>query len=236
MPPWKGLDPERRPVFLGYEQTERLLAGLLDAAAAWRPQIVAAIARGGIVPGSMAASLLGLDLALIGHDRASGAIGWIGAAHADRRVLLVDDGASSGATLAAVRQVLLDEGRDCLTLAVVHDPETARHLPDLSHPMRALWRFPWERGEATPAGRARRAQGLGPDRSTEAPYTAVAWEVLASPSPPALAPASGVVARPSLATPSLPSVRWKVGITANTPIEPVIVVGSAQISSAFIAM
>jgi hypothetical protein len=36
--------------------------------------------------------------------------------------------------------------------------------------MRALWRFPWERGEATPGGRALRATGAGPDRATEAPF------------------------------------------------------------------
>jgi hypothetical protein len=45
-----------------------------------------------------------------------------------------------------------------------------RYAPDLSHAMRALWRFPWERGEATPAGRALRATGAGPDRSTELPF------------------------------------------------------------------
>ena len=65
---------------------------------------------------------------------------------------------------------LLREGRDCLTLAVVHDPEVTRYVPDLSHAMRALWRFPWERGEATPAGRALRATGAGPDRATELPF------------------------------------------------------------------
>ena len=36
--------------------------------------------------------------------------------------------------------------------------------------MRKLWRFPWERGEATPTGRALRATGAGPDRTTELPF------------------------------------------------------------------
>lgn len=36
--------------------------------------------------------------------------------------------------------------------------------------MRALWRFPWERGEATPAARARRALGARLDSASEAPY------------------------------------------------------------------
>ena len=58
----------------------------------------------------------------------------------------------------------------CLTLAVVHDPDVTTYVPDLSHAMRSLWRFPWERGEATPAGRALRATGAGPDRATELPF------------------------------------------------------------------
>ena len=53
---------------------------------------------------------------------------------------------------------------------MVHDPEVTGYVPDLSHAMRALWRFPWERGEATPAGRALRATGAGPDRTTELPF------------------------------------------------------------------
>lgn len=72
--------------------------------------------------------------------------------------------------MQAVRGFVLDQGRACLTLAVLHDPDVTRYVPDLSHPMRDLWRFPWERGEATPAGRALRAAGHGPDMATEAPF------------------------------------------------------------------
>ena len=158
------------PVFLGYDQTERMIAALLDRAAQWQPDAVVGIARGGLVPATMAAGILALPLAMIGFERASGATQWIGAPASGGRVLLVDDGCSTGRTMDAVRAALLREGRDCLTLAVVHDPEVTRYVPDLSHPMRALWRFPWERGEATPAGRALRATGAGPDRATELPF------------------------------------------------------------------
>jgi len=169
-PPWKGLETDRMPVFFGYDQTERMIAALLDRAAAWQPQVVVGIARGGLVPASMAAGLLAAPLAMIGFERISGAVDWIGAPPGARRVLLVDDGCSTGGTMRATRAALLAEGRDCLTLAVVHDPEITGYIPDLSHPMRALWRFPWERGEATPTGRALRATGAGPDRTTEAPF------------------------------------------------------------------
>jgi hypoxanthine phosphoribosyltransferase len=158
------------PVFLGYDQTERMIAALLDRAWAWRPEAVVGIARGGLVPASMAAGLLALPLAMIGFERGTGAVSWIGVAPGAGRVLLVDDGCSTGGSMRAVRAALLAEGRECLTLAVVHDPEVTEYVPDLSHAMRALWRFPWERGEATPSGRALRASGAGPDRVTEAPF------------------------------------------------------------------
>ena len=167
---WKGLETGRMPVFLGYDQTERLIAALLDRATQWQPDTVVGIARGGLVPASMAAGSLALPLAMIGFERATEAAHWIGAPPVAERVLLVDDGCSTGRTMAAVRTALLREGRQCLTLAVVHDPEVTSYVPDLSHAMRSLWRFPWERGEATPAGRALRATGAGPDRTTELPF------------------------------------------------------------------
>jgi hypothetical protein len=120
-----------------------------------------------VVPATMTAGLLALPMAMIGFDRARDATQWLGNPPAAQRVLLVDDGCSTGRTMAAVRAAVLAEGRDCLTLAVVHDPDVTSYVPDLSHAMRALWRFPWERGEATPAGRTLRATGAGPDRATE---------------------------------------------------------------------
>ena len=61
------------PVFLGYDQTERMIAALLDRAAQWQPDAVVGIARGGLVPATMAAGILALPLAMIGYERASGA-------------------------------------------------------------------------------------------------------------------------------------------------------------------
>ena len=167
---WKGLDTGRMPVFLGYDQTERMIAALLDRAARWQPDAVVGIARGGLVPATMAAGILALPLAMIGFERMTGLTQWIGAPASAGRILLVDDGCSTGRTMDAARAAVLREGRDCLTLAVVHDPEVTSYVPDLSHAMRTLWRFPWERGEATPAGRALRATGAGPDRATELPF------------------------------------------------------------------
>ena len=169
-PAWKGLDTDRMPVFIGYDQAERMVGALLDRAAAWAPDAVVGIVRGGLVPATMAACGLALPLHMIGWDRARDATAWIGPPPDTRRILLVDDCCATGATMRAVRTNLRDAGFDTLTLTITHDPETTGFIPDLSHQMRELFRFPWERGETTPAARARRATGEPASRETEAPY------------------------------------------------------------------
>ena len=62
-------------------------------------------------------------------------------------------------------------------MVVVHDPDTIRHMPDLSHPMRALFRLPWERGEATPTGRAAKATGPNVDPTVEAPFVGLGLDL-----------------------------------------------------------
>jgi hypoxanthine phosphoribosyltransferase len=170
---WKGLDPTTIPVFLSYDQIERMIAVLLDRAAAWQPSLVVGIMRGGVVPATMAATILAKPLALIGYERATRTVSWQGPVPVGDRVLLVDDGCSTGNTMMTVRDALVQEGRACFTMAVVHDPEGVATTPDLSHPMRVLWRFPWERGEATPNGRALRSTGAGPDVSKETPFAGI---------------------------------------------------------------
>ena len=174
--PWKGLDTRQMPVFLGYDQIERMIAALLDEAAAWQPDAVVGIARGGLVPAAMAAGILALPLSLVGHDAATGTVTWIGPPASGRRILLVDDCCSSGTTLQRTRTSLAASGHECLTLVVVHDPDTVRHLPDLSHPMRALFRLPWERGEATPTGRAAKISRTRNHLAAEAPFVALGFD------------------------------------------------------------
>ncbi len=168
--PWKGLDTARMQTFISYEQAERMVIALLEPAMRWRPDAVVGIARGGLVPATMAACTLALPLAMIAADRHTDEVTWLGPQPPGRRLLLVDDCCATGRTMRAVRAALHTQHRKVLTLTVVHDPETTSYVPDLSHPMRELFRFPWERGEATPAARALRATGAGADRRTEAPF------------------------------------------------------------------
>jgi len=169
-PAWKGLDTSRMPVFIGYDQVERMVAALLERVMPWQPDEVVGLARGGVVPAAMAAGILALPLSFLRHDKSNGAVSWIGTPVAGHRILLVDDCCSSGDTLHRAREQLRREGRECMTLVVVHDPDTIRHMPDFSFPMRDLFRLPWERGEATPTGRAAKASGTNADHSAEAPF------------------------------------------------------------------
>jgi hypoxanthine phosphoribosyltransferase len=169
--PRKGLTTDRLPVFISYDQTERLVSSLLDRVSLWAPDTVAGIARGGLVPATMASCMLALPLFMIGWDRASGVTRWIGpAAPAARRILVVDDACSTGATMASVRTALRTWGHACATLTVLYDPDTTRYTPNFSHPMREFFRFPWERGEATPEAVAQRLTGSSPELSTERPF------------------------------------------------------------------
>jgi hypoxanthine phosphoribosyltransferase len=169
-PPWKGLRTDRMPAFISYDRAEQMVAALLDDVVRWRPDAVAAILRGGLVPATMAACMLALPLCMIGWDRRTGSTAWVGPPPSGNRVLLVDDCCATGQTMQAARAALLHQGSHCATLTIVHDPETTCYVPDFSHPMRDYFRFPWERGEATPAARALRETGAPADRSTEAPF------------------------------------------------------------------
>ena len=169
VPPWKGLDTSRAPHFIGYDQAERMVAALMDRAAAWRPDAAVAIVRGGLVPGTMAAAMLALPLAMVGWDRRSGIVTWFGE-RPRGRLLVVDDCCATGATMRAVLADLAAAGCATLSLTIVHDPQTTGLVPDLSHPMTEYFRLPWERGEATPAARAHRARGEPADRAHEAPF------------------------------------------------------------------
>jgi adenine/guanine phosphoribosyltransferase-like PRPP-binding protein len=167
---WKGLNTGRMPLFIGYDQAERMVAALLERARRQQLEAVVAIARGGLVPGTMASCMLALPLHIIGWERATAKVSWIGPRPKARHVLLVDDCCASGATLQSVTAALRQAGYEPLTLTITHDPETTQFIPDLSYPVSELFRFPWERGEATPRARALRATGAAASRETEAPF------------------------------------------------------------------
>jgi hypothetical protein len=111
--------------------------------------------------------MLALPLAIVGWQCRGDPIVWISPPPDARRVLLVDDCCATGTTMRAARAMLRAHDISSLSMTITHDPETTGFIPDLSHPMRELFRFPWERGEATPAARRMRAAGAPADRAYE---------------------------------------------------------------------
>ncbi len=161
------------PRFIGYDQAERMVAALMPRAELWRPDAVVAIVRGGLVPATMAAGMLALPMAMASFARAENRVSFLGPTPADlghRRLLVIDECCATGTTMRAVLATLAAQGHDTRSLTIVHDPETTGYVPDLSHPMREYFRLPWERGEATPAARARRSGGTPADRAYEQPF------------------------------------------------------------------
>jgi hypoxanthine phosphoribosyltransferase len=170
LPVWKGLQTDRMPGFISYSQAERMVGSLIDSISSWQPAAVVAIVRGGLIPGTMTSCTLALPLFMISWARATNVTNWIGPLPDEKRVLLVDDCCATGQTMTSVKAALHNQGYECATLTIVHDPETTCYVPDFSHPMTELFRFPWERGEATPASRQLRATGPAADRATERPF------------------------------------------------------------------
>jgi hypoxanthine phosphoribosyltransferase len=169
-PSWKGLQTDRMPGFISYDQVERIVGSMLGNVFLWGPDAVVAIVRGGLVPGTMVSCMMALQLYNVSWNRTTEVTSWIGPPPDVNRLLLVDDCCATGRTMASVRSALLAQGYDCATLTVVYDPETTCYVPDYSQPMKEFFRFPWERGEATPAARRLRATGAPADRSTELPF------------------------------------------------------------------
>lgn len=167
---WKGAQAGTVGRYIGYDEAERMVGALLGGAHAWGIEAVAGIARGGIVPATMASCLLSVPLSIIGRPSREAEFAWIGPAPAARRVLLVDDCCASGRTMQAAMAMLAGQGFSIRTLTITHDPDVTAYVPDLSHPMRELFRFPWERGLYTPTAGPLMARGETVPLASEAPF------------------------------------------------------------------
>ncbi len=148
-----------------------MVLALLDRAAHWKPQAVAGITRGGLIPATIAAAELALPLFMIGCDRVTGAVSWIGEPPTAGGCSWWTTVAPPGRHCLRVTGALRAQGYQCLTLTIVHDPGDQRLRARSVPPMTTLFRLPWERGEATPGARALRASGAVIERRVaEAPF------------------------------------------------------------------
>lgn len=135
-----------------YYWVESLISGYV---AQWRQagfDAVVAIARGGLAPGVMVATALGLELHAVSYERASRCVSWFTrqAPAPGSRVLLVEDIAGRGTTLSDSIAFLREQGLDATVFTLAWDDQS-RIVPDYGFKMPAgarAW-FPWERESIT---------------------------------------------------------------------------------------
>jgi hypoxanthine phosphoribosyltransferase len=156
--------PALRPLCYDYGRIEALVSSFIGQ---WRSdgfQAVVAIARGGLAPALMASTELGLPLYGLAYARRSREVSWYTAQQppAGSRVLLVEDVAGRGTTLADCRAFLQDLGYAVSVFTLAHDSQS-RIVPDYGVAVPAGFKawFPWERHSITPAFAA---TGNLPDR------------------------------------------------------------------------
>ncbi|TAM88170.1 MAG: hypothetical protein EPN41_06375 [Candidimonas sp.] len=151
---------------LPYDYT-RVEAAVLAYVPRWRASgfdAVVAIARGGLIPGVMAAAALDVPLFAMSYARSERRASWrtIAQPPPASRLLLVEDIAGRGTTLADCLAFLRRAGHEVAVFTLAYDTESRIH-PDYGQEMppgRAAW-FPWERESVT---NAFAATGNQPDR------------------------------------------------------------------------
>lgn len=148
MPP-----PSATALCYDYARVEAIVLAFVPA---WRQagfDAVVAIARGGLVPGVMAATELDLPLHALTYDRRARRPMWYSASlPATRsRLLLVEDIAGRGTTLSDCAAFLRGQGHEVHIFTLAHDAQS-RIRPDYGAPVPdgcRAW-FPWERTSISP--------------------------------------------------------------------------------------
>lgn len=142
-----------RPAFsYDYQRIEATVDGFVPD---WRTagfDAVVAIARGGLVPATMASTALSLPLFALSYARADRCVSWFTVARpaAGSKVLLVEDIAGRGTTLSDSNDFLRTAGFSVATFALAYDVES-RITPDYGVKIpdgMGAW-FPWERESIT---------------------------------------------------------------------------------------
>lgn len=155
----------------------RVEADVMEWVPQWREcrfDGVVAIARGGLVPATMASTALDLPLYAVSYTRSTRAVQWFTAQcpAANARLLLVEDIAGRGTTLVDCAAFLRGLGYNIQTFTLAHDSQS-RVIPDYGHKMPEGYRawFPWERESITPAFDA---TGNQPDKPL---YDYASWAI-----------------------------------------------------------
>lgn len=137
-----------------YSRIETVIAGFIPVWRLTKFDAVVAIARGGLVPGTMISTALSIPLHALAYSRPDRAVSWhtvnvpSGASH----ILLVEDIAGRGNTLSDCMSYLQDQGHQLSVFTLAYDAQS-RIKPDYGLEIPKGYRawFPWERESITPA-------------------------------------------------------------------------------------
>lgn len=142
------------------------VAGLKDSTGEnpFRAQGIVALARGGIIPGGMAASRDGLPMYLLGITRKTTVVEWLGRrpeANPDGtrfRAIVVDDFVSSGDSLRRALRFLEQDGLEVRSEVLFYDRGKSTVVPDVGEPIAQWACFPWDNLETKPKSEKEREQ------------------------------------------------------------------------------
>ncbi|MGB3291250.1 MAG: phosphoribosyltransferase [Burkholderiaceae bacterium] len=137
-----------------YARIESVIAEFLPQWRGMGLDAVVAIARGGLVPAVMASTDLSLPLHALSYSREDRRVSWFSVSQPrpGARILLVEDIAGRGTTLADCVEFLRKQGYELAVFTLAYDADS-RIKPDFGLEIPAGFRawFPWERNSITPA-------------------------------------------------------------------------------------
>lgn len=145
--------------YCGFDRAWEIVCAAEARLAAFGPDGVAGILRGGAYVAAMAAHVLKLPVFFI--EMRSGAPAWHSASPppAGSRLVLADDIVSSGRTLSRARAFLEAQGYETLAFTLFHDA-AVRTAPEVSIPAEGYVQFPWEFRDRAPGSLEARGRGL----------------------------------------------------------------------------
>lgn len=168
---------------LTYEELERWIQSLQDPLSAEGFACVIGILRGGAPLALMVSHTIGVPVVFLRYERPKRTVQWdscLPMPPAGSKVLLCEDIAGSGHTLADCTAFLQDHGLTLKTLTAAYD-ELSRIRPDYGLDAAGYFAsFPWERHAYTDAYRAdwtRTGAGRWGDLQQDHQYTAVAVDL-----------------------------------------------------------
>ena len=142
-----------RPLFVTYDRAFSLIRHLEPEVGAYAPELIVGILRSGLIPALMLSQRLTLPVAFCACNRGDRAARFIEPPDLlGKRVLVVDDFATTGATLAKVGALLHQWGADYKSMTIFYD----EHLvspPDFGHKAAQFIQFVWDKLEVTPSSR-----------------------------------------------------------------------------------